>query len=43
LQNRYLNENKITIEKATKNLEKAWGKNRFDADCNRRGGRNEGF
>ena len=36
-------EDKITIEKATKNLEKAWGKNRFDADCNRRGGRNEGF
>ena len=43
LQNRYLNEEKINIEKATKNLEKAWGKNRFDADCNRRGGRNEGF
>jgi len=43
LQNRYLNENKITINKATRNLEKAWGKNRFDADCNKRGGRNEGF
>jgi iron only hydrogenase large subunit-like protein len=43
LQNRYLNEKKITIEKATKNLEKAWGKNRFDADCNKKGGRNEGF
>ncbi|WP_346857026.1 [Fe-Fe] hydrogenase large subunit C-terminal domain-containing protein [uncultured Draconibacterium sp.] len=43
LQNRYLNENKITLDKATKNLEKAWGKNRFDADCNKRGGRNEGF
>ncbi len=43
LQNRYLNENKITVEKATRNLEKAWGKNRFDADCNKKGGRNEGF
>ncbi len=43
LQNRYLNEKKITIEKATRNLEKAWGKNRFDADCNKKGGRNEGF
>ncbi|MCY1719718.1 4Fe-4S binding protein [Prolixibacteraceae bacterium Z1-6] len=43
LQNRYLNEKKITIEKATKNLEKAWGKNRFDADCNKKGGRNVGF
>jgi Na+-translocating ferredoxin:NAD+ oxidoreductase RNF subunit RnfB len=43
LQNRYMNEKKITIEKATKNLEKAWGKNRFDADCNKKGGRNEGF
>lgn len=43
LQNRYLNENKITIAKATRNLEKAWGKNRFDADCNKKGGRNEGF
>lgn len=43
LQNRYLNEKKISIDKATKNLEKAWGKNRFDADCNKKGGRNEGF
>ena len=43
LQNRYLNENKITVGKATRNLEKAWGKNRFDADCNKKGGRNEGF
>lgn len=43
LQNRYLNENKITVAKATRNLEKAWGKNRFDADCNKKGGRNEGF
>ena len=43
LQNRYLNENKITVAKATRNLEKAWGKKRFDADCNKKGGRNEGF
>uniref|UniRef100_UPI003216FB31 [Fe-Fe] hydrogenase large subunit C-terminal domain-containing protein n=1 Tax=uncultured Draconibacterium sp. TaxID=1573823 RepID=UPI003216FB31 len=43
LQNRYLNEKKITINKATKNLEKAWGKKRFDADCNKKGGRNVGF
>lgn len=43
LQNRYLNENKISVEKATKNLERTWGKNRFDADCNKKGGRNEGF
>lgn len=43
LQNRYMNENKLTLDRATKNLEKAWGKNRFDADCNKKGGRNEGF
>lgn len=43
LQNRYLNEDKISIERATKNLEKTWGKNRFDADCKRKGGRNAGF
>lgn len=43
LQNRYLKEKKINIAKATKNLERTWGKNRFDADCNKRGGRNEGF
>jgi len=43
LQNRYMNEKKITIDKAKKNLENTWGKNRFDADCNKKGGRNEGF
>ena len=43
LQNRYLNEQKIDIAKATRNLENTWGKNRFDADCNKKGGRNEGF
>jgi iron only hydrogenase large subunit-like protein len=43
LQKRYIMENKITVEKASRNLEKIWGKNRFDADCNKKGGRNEGF
>lgn len=43
LQNRFLNENRIKLKKATKNLESTWGKNRFDADCNKKGGRNEGF
>lgn len=43
LQKRYITENKITAEKANKRLEKIWGKNRFDADCNKKGGRNEGF
>ncbi len=43
LQNRFLNEDKITVSRVTRNLEKAWGKNRFDADCNKKGGRNEGF
>ena len=43
LQKRYLKENKITVEKACSNLEKIWGKQRFEADCNKKGGRNEGF
>ncbi len=43
LQNRYLNEQKIGLSKATKNLEDTWGKDRFAADCNKKGGRNEGF
>ena len=43
LQNRYMNEQKIDLAKATRNLENTWGKNRFDADCNKKGGRNEGF
>lgn len=43
LQNRYLNEEKIDLAKATRNLENTWGTKRFDADCNRKGGRNEGF
>lgn len=43
LQNQYLNANKIGIKKANRNLENTWGKNRFDADCTKKGGRNEGF
>lgn len=43
LQKRYMKENKITLQKACNNLEKIWGKHRFDADCNKKGGRNEGF
>lgn len=43
LQKRYLKENKITVKKACSNLEKIWGEKRFEADCNKKGGRNEGF
>jgi hypothetical protein len=43
LQKRYINEKKLTADKGFENLEKIWGKNRFDADCNKKGGRNEGF
>lgn len=43
LQKRYLKENKITVDKACTNLEKIWGEKRFEADCNRKGGRNEGY
>ena len=43
LQKRYISENKTTAERADKSLEKIWGKNRFNADCNKKGGRNEGF
>ncbi len=43
LQHKYMNEQKIKPEKAYQNLEKTWGKQRFDADCNKKGGRNEGF
>lgn len=43
LQKRYLKENKLTINRIFKNLESTWGVNRIDADCNRKGGRNEGF
>jgi Na+-translocating ferredoxin:NAD+ oxidoreductase RNF subunit RnfB len=43
LQNKYLKEQKVMPEKAYKNLEKIWGEQRFEADCNKKGGRNEGF
>lgn len=43
LQKRYMKENKITISKSNKRLEKIWGEKRFEADCNKKGGRNEGF
>lgn len=43
LQNKYVKEQKIKPDKAYKNLEKTWGEKRFEADCNKKGGRNEGF
>ncbi len=43
LQQRWENEGKIGVEKAFLNMEKRWGKERFNADCNKRGRRNEGF
>ncbi|WP_175549924.1 [Fe-Fe] hydrogenase large subunit C-terminal domain-containing protein [Mariniphaga anaerophila] len=43
LQKKYVKEQKIKPEKAYQNLEKIWGEKRFDADCNKKGGRNEGF
>ena len=43
LQNKYLKQQKMTPEKAWKRLENIWGEKRFDADCNKKGGRNEGF
>jgi iron only hydrogenase large subunit-like protein len=43
LQKKYVKEQKMKAEKAYRNLEKVWGKKRFEADCNKKGGRNEGF
>lgn len=43
LQKRYLKENKVTLEKVYENLDGVWGDKRFDADCTKKGGRNEGF
>jgi Na+-translocating ferredoxin:NAD+ oxidoreductase RNF subunit RnfB len=34
---------KSSPEKALRNIEKLWGKNRFEADCNKKGSRNEGY
>jgi hypothetical protein len=43
LQQRWQNEGRIGVEKAFLNIEKKWGEGRFNADCNKRGRRNEGF
>ncbi|HSO89166.1 MAG TPA: [Fe-Fe] hydrogenase large subunit C-terminal domain-containing protein [Draconibacterium sp.] len=43
LQKRYLRDGKITIKKIFKNLDRTWGENRIEADCTKKGGRNEGF
>lgn len=43
LQKKYLKDKKITLEKACKNMERVWGANRIEADCKKKGGRNEGF
>jgi len=43
LQQLWQEEGKIKATKAFNNVEKKWGKNRFQADCNKRGRRNEGF
>ena len=43
MQQRWQEEGKIKASKAFKNIEKKWGTGRFQADCNKRGKRNEGF
>jgi len=43
LQKRYLKDEKITLQKLYKNMEAIWGQNRIEADCRKKGGRNEGF
>ncbi|MGC9354030.1 MAG: [Fe-Fe] hydrogenase large subunit C-terminal domain-containing protein [Mariniphaga sp.] len=43
LQKKFVKEHKMKAEKAYRNLEKVWGEKRFEADCNKKGGRNEGF
>ncbi|HKJ42728.1 MAG TPA: [Fe-Fe] hydrogenase large subunit C-terminal domain-containing protein [Sunxiuqinia sp.] len=43
LQQRWEDEGKIKPAKAFRNLENKWGLDRFQADCNKRGKRNEGF
>ena len=43
LQNRFVNEKKVNPQKAFKTIENKWGINRFNADCNKKGRRNEGF
>ncbi|WP_423128853.1 [Fe-Fe] hydrogenase large subunit C-terminal domain-containing protein [Gaoshiqia sp. Z1-71] len=43
LQQHWQDEHKISASKALQNVERKWGKDRFKADCNKRGKRNEGF
>jgi len=43
LQQMWVGEDKINARKAFLNVEKKWGTDRFKADCNKRGRRNEGF
>jgi Na+-translocating ferredoxin:NAD+ oxidoreductase RNF subunit RnfB len=43
LQKRYLRDNKMDIGRVFKNLDKIWGPNRIEADCSKKGGRNEGY
>jgi iron only hydrogenase large subunit-like protein len=43
LQQMWEGEGRITVQKALLNVQKKWGADRFKADCNKRGKRNEGF
>ena len=43
LQQRWQREGRMTSQRAFDNLEKIWGNGRFEADCKKRGARNEGF
>ena len=43
LQLRWQQEGRVSNQRAFGNLEKIWGKGRFEADCKKRGTRNEGF
>ena len=43
LQQKWEGENRINSKKAFLNVQKKWGADRFKADCNKRGKRNEGF
>lgn len=43
LQQMWEGQGKITPRKALLNVQKKWGTDRFKADCNKRGRRNEGF
>lgn len=43
LQKRYLRDGKLKLTKVFNNLDSTWGENRIEADCTRKGGRNEGF